>query len=202
MRRFTSKNHVYENFDVNGIHITFAASFRNKILSRNRPVFNSKEKFGGYSVYSYSRIWSVERFLKVIYGCMMQNQKTILQLQKKVIKARTVGIPRINLLSSVVLHDQSRIFPGRLEYNTPFFPEKTHSAVCSHRGRITQKKCLVYRYSSLVFTLLSLFESDDRRVASPHTPPGSDGPLLSARTTSSQSPLGDSPVSYSSGGIV
>ena len=39
MRKFTSKNHVYESFDVNRIHIRFAASFRNKILSRNRPAF-------------------------------------------------------------------------------------------------------------------------------------------------------------------
>ena len=61
MRRFTSKNHVYENFDVIRIQIRFAASFANKILLRNRPAFNSKEKIDGYSVYSYSKIGSTDR---------------------------------------------------------------------------------------------------------------------------------------------
>ena len=64
MRRFTSKNH--ENFDVIGIQIRFAASFPNKILLRNRPEFNSKEKFDGYSVYSYSRIGSIVRVLRIV----------------------------------------------------------------------------------------------------------------------------------------
>ena len=63
MRRFTSKNHIYENFDVIRIQIRFAASFPNKILMRYRPALNSKEKFDGYSVYSYSRIGSIERAL-------------------------------------------------------------------------------------------------------------------------------------------
>ena len=60
MRRFTSKNHIYESFDVIAIQIRFAASFPNKILLRNGPAFNSKEKFDGYSVYSYSRIGSID----------------------------------------------------------------------------------------------------------------------------------------------
>ena len=42
----------------------FASSFCNNILFRNRPSFNSKRKFKGYSVYSYSRIGSIERALE------------------------------------------------------------------------------------------------------------------------------------------
>ena len=84
----------------------FATKFCREIVLHLTPKKNLE------AIYD-SRIWSIERALKVIYGCMMQHQKTILQLQKKVIKTRTVRrIPRINLLSSVVLHDQSRIFPG------------------------------------------------------------------------------------------
>ena len=45
MRRFMSKNHIYENFDVIGIEIRFVPSFPSKILLRNRPPFNSKELF-------------------------------------------------------------------------------------------------------------------------------------------------------------
>ena len=65
MRRFTSKNHVYEN-DVIGIQIRFTASFPDKILLRNRPAFNSKEKSEGYSVNSYSRKGSIELALNSI----------------------------------------------------------------------------------------------------------------------------------------
>ena len=42
MGRFTSKNHVYENFDVIGIQRRFAALFPNKML-RNRPAFAPKK---------------------------------------------------------------------------------------------------------------------------------------------------------------
>ena len=52
------------------------------------------------------------------------------------------------------------------------------------------------------FTLFGLFESDDRRVASPHPPTGSDEPLLTSGATRSQSPQADSSVSYSTRGIV
>ena len=62
MRRFTSRNHVYENFDLTGRR--FAASFPDKKLLRNRPAFNPKEKSRGYSAYSYSRIGSIECALK------------------------------------------------------------------------------------------------------------------------------------------
>ena len=62
MRIFSSKNHVYKNFDVNGIQ-RFAASFPGKILWRNGPAFSSKEKSRGYSVYSYSTIGFIERAL-------------------------------------------------------------------------------------------------------------------------------------------
>ena len=64
MRRFTSRNHVYENFDVTGIQRRFAASFPDKKLLRNRPAFNPKEKSRSYSVYSYSRVGSIECALK------------------------------------------------------------------------------------------------------------------------------------------
>ena len=60
----TSKNHVNENFDVIGIQRRFV-SFPDKMLLRNRPAFHSKEKSRGYSVYSYSRIVSIERALKI-----------------------------------------------------------------------------------------------------------------------------------------
>ena len=40
----------------------FASSFCNYILLRNRPTFNSKRK--DYSVYSYSKIGSIERALE------------------------------------------------------------------------------------------------------------------------------------------
>ena len=58
MQRFTSKNHVYKNFDIIGIQRKFAAPFPNKMSLINRPPFisDSKEKHRGYSVYSYSRI--------------------------------------------------------------------------------------------------------------------------------------------------
>ena len=64
MQRFTSRNNVYEDFDVIGIQKRFAASFPDKMLLRNRPAFNPKENSRGYSVYSYSRIGSIERALK------------------------------------------------------------------------------------------------------------------------------------------
>ena len=60
MHRFTSKNHVYRNFNVIVIQLRFAASFPDKILLRNPPAFNSKEKFEDYSIYSYSRIGSIK----------------------------------------------------------------------------------------------------------------------------------------------
>ena len=66
MRSLTSKNRVYEKFDVIGIQRRFAASFPDKILLRNRPAFNCKENSRGYFVYSYSRIGSIERALIVI----------------------------------------------------------------------------------------------------------------------------------------
>ena len=68
MRRFTSKNHVYKDFDVIGIQRRFAALFPNKMLLRNRPAFHSTEKSRGYSVYSYSRIGSVEHALSMLCG--------------------------------------------------------------------------------------------------------------------------------------
>ena len=68
MQRFTSKNHIYENFDVIGIQRRFAALFPNKMLLRNCPAFHSKEKSRGYSVYSYSRIGSIERALSMLCG--------------------------------------------------------------------------------------------------------------------------------------
>ena len=74
MRRFTSKNHVHENFDVIGIQRRFTASFCDKMLLRNCPAFSSKEKIRGYSVYSYSRIVSIEsapnvaRFTSVMFA--------------------------------------------------------------------------------------------------------------------------------------
>ena len=79
MRRFTSKNHVYENFDVIGIQRRFAASFPNKMLLRNRPAFHSKEKSRGYSVYSYSRIGSIERALSLhgVKTVLVINNKTL-----------------------------------------------------------------------------------------------------------------------------
>ena len=63
MHGFTSKNHVYKNFNVIGIQLRFAALFPDNIFLRNPPAFNSKEKFEGYSIYSYSRIRSIERGL-------------------------------------------------------------------------------------------------------------------------------------------
>ena len=79
MRRFTSKNHVYENFDVIGIQTRFAASFPNKMLLRNLPAFHSKEKSRGYSVYSYSRIGSIESVLSLqgVKTVLVTNNKTL-----------------------------------------------------------------------------------------------------------------------------
>ena len=79
MRRFTSKNHVYENFDIIGIQRRFAASCPNKMLLRNRPAFHSKEKSRGYSVYSYSRIGSIERTLSLhgVKTVLVINNKTL-----------------------------------------------------------------------------------------------------------------------------
>ena len=58
-QRLTSKNHVYENFDIIGIQRRFAAPFPNKMSLINRPPFTvaqKKSNYRGYSVYSYSRI--------------------------------------------------------------------------------------------------------------------------------------------------
>ena len=79
MRRFTSKNHVNENFDVNGIQTRFAASFPNKMLLRSRPAFHSKEKSRGYFVYSYSRIGSIESALSLhgVKAVLVTNNKTL-----------------------------------------------------------------------------------------------------------------------------
>ena len=79
MRRFTSKNHVYENFDVIGIQRRFAASFPNKMLLRDHPAFHSKEKSRGYSVYSYSRIGSIECTLTLhgVKTVLVINNKTL-----------------------------------------------------------------------------------------------------------------------------
>ena len=79
MRRFTSKSHVYKNFDIIGIQRRFAASFPNKMLLRNRPAFHSKEKSRGYSVYSYSRIGSIENTLS------LQGVKTVLVTNNKIL---------------------------------------------------------------------------------------------------------------------
>ena len=43
MRRFTSKNHVYENFDIIGIQRRLEALFLDKMSLINRPPFSSKE---------------------------------------------------------------------------------------------------------------------------------------------------------------
>ena len=42
--RFTSKNHVYKKFDVIQMQRRFVASFPDRVLLRNRPTFNYKEK--------------------------------------------------------------------------------------------------------------------------------------------------------------
>ena len=84
MQRFTSKNHVYENFDVIGIQTRFAASFPNKMLLRNRPACHSKEKSRGYSVYSYSRVGSIESVLSLqgVSNCTCDKQQnTILHVK-------------------------------------------------------------------------------------------------------------------------
>ena len=75
MRRFTSKNHVYGNFDLIGIQRRFAASFPNKMLLRNRPAFHSKEKSKGYSVYSHSRIGSIERALGRLFFDSLRSKR-------------------------------------------------------------------------------------------------------------------------------
>ena len=64
MRRFTSKNYVFENFDVMGIQRRFASSFPDEMLFRNCPTFNFKEKSRGYSVYSCFRTGSIKCTLR------------------------------------------------------------------------------------------------------------------------------------------
>ena len=63
---------------------------------------------------------------------------------------------------------------------------------------------LVFSIKALIasFTSFSLFDSDGRRVASPHPAPGSTEPRLCPGATRSQSPQADSPISYLSLGIV
>ena len=85
MRRFTSKNHVYENFDVIRIPRIFAASFPNKML-RNRPTFRSKEKSRDHSVYSYSRIGSIERAVNV---AMWSNTSDTFEMNYSIVRAVT-----------------------------------------------------------------------------------------------------------------
>ena len=54
MQRFTSKNHIYEKFDLIGIQIRAVALFPDRMLLRNPPAFNYKEKSIGYSISSYN----------------------------------------------------------------------------------------------------------------------------------------------------
>ena len=54
------KNYSYENFDAIRIQRRFSASFPVKTLQITVPKFGTKEKSGGYSVDSYSRIASTE----------------------------------------------------------------------------------------------------------------------------------------------
>ena len=109
MRRLTSKYHVYENFDVIGIQRRFAASFLNKML-RNRPAFHSKEKSRDYSVYSYSRIGSIERALDV---AMWSNTSDTFEVNYSIVRAvtawmrqravdRLLGEPRYQSFSTTV----------------------------------------------------------------------------------------------------
>ena len=58
MQRFMSKNHVYENFDIIGItkKICSIVSQQNVADKSSSIYSSSKEKYRGYSVYSYSRI--------------------------------------------------------------------------------------------------------------------------------------------------
>ena len=60
------KNYTYENFDAIRIQKRISASFPVKILEAYLSKFTSKEKSGGYSVYSYSRIASIERALSLL----------------------------------------------------------------------------------------------------------------------------------------
>ena len=48
MQRFTSKTHIYEKFDLIGIQRRVVASFPDRMLLRNHPAFNYKEKSRGY----------------------------------------------------------------------------------------------------------------------------------------------------------
>ena len=64
---------------------TFAASFPNEML-RNRPAFHSKEKSRDYSVYSYSRIGSIERALNV---AMWSNTSDTFQMNYSIVRAVT-----------------------------------------------------------------------------------------------------------------
>ena len=64
MLTFTSKNYTDKNFDAIRIQRRISASFLIKMSWTYVPKFTSKEKFAGYSVYSYSRIASIERALK------------------------------------------------------------------------------------------------------------------------------------------
>lgn len=52
--RFTSKNHIYEKFDLIGIQRRVVVSFPDRMLLRNHPAFNYKEKSRGYSISSYN----------------------------------------------------------------------------------------------------------------------------------------------------
>lgn len=63
---------------------------------------------------------------------------------------------------------------------------------------------LVFDIKALItcHTSLGLFESDNRCIASPHPPPGSNEPLLCPEATYSQLPPADSPISYHSLRIV
>ena len=94
--------------DVIGIQ-RFAASFPSKML-RNRPAFHSKEKSRDYSVYSYSRIGSIERALNV---AMWSNTSDTFQMNYSMVRAvtacirqravdRLLGEPRYQSFSTTV----------------------------------------------------------------------------------------------------
>ena len=81
----------HQNFDAIRKQRKISASFPAKMLLIYLPKFISIEKSGGYSVYSYSRIASIERVLSVTFRL---RQLTIAIYW---IEAPTEGAPKIYL---------------------------------------------------------------------------------------------------------
>ena len=127
MRRFTSKNHVYENFDIIGIQRRLEALFLDKMSLINRPPFSSKEKYRGYSVYSYSRMGPIERTISVLVS------------SEFVLHSIFCASERLKVHTSWLL-----LFSRSLKF---LIASKTDTRTLNSKPMVDHTWCVVYKYA-------------------------------------------------------